>query len=106
MAPRNPKRFESGYTVNATILDLYEKIERNEVPGSIYYSRKGELIIGAYMTCPGCGELSHISFSAEFGRVHWLFSPPENEPTLSPSVNCVGCCGWHGFLVRGVWRHI
>jgi hypothetical protein len=26
--------------------------------------------------------------------------------TLSPSINCIGCCGWHGYLTRGVFNSI
>lgn len=60
-------------------------------------------------TCPGCGQ---------FGGVRVGHPKPKRQPswdvvagsptdastlTLSPSINCVGCCGWHGYLRDGVF---
>ena len=60
--------------------------------------------------CPGCGQ---------FGAIPVGHPKPENSPswdivagspadattlTLAPSIHCVGCCGWHGFLTAGVFR--
>lgn len=59
--------------------------------------------------CPGCGRWGGIraaevkpeespSWKIEEGT---LDDP--NNLTLSPSIHCVGCCGWHGHLKKGVF---
>ena len=60
-------------------------------------------------TCPGCGQ---------YGSIRAGHPKPEQSPswdivegtlddpatlTLSPSINCIGCCGWHGWLRNGVF---
>lgn len=34
----------------------------------------------------------------------WHWDGNVETPTLSPSINCIGGCGWHGFLQAGVFR--
>lgn len=31
----------------------------------------------------------------------WEWNGNEQSPTLTPSINCVGGCGWHGFVTNG-----
>ena len=31
----------------------------------------------------------------------WNHDGNDDAPTLTPSVNCVGGCGWHGFITNG-----
>lgn len=60
-------------------------------------------------TCPGCGR---------FGGIRVGHPKPTNGPSwaivggsleapetlsLAPSIHCVGCCGWHGYLAHGVF---
>lgn len=60
-------------------------------------------------TCPGCGQWGGVQ----------AFPPPKKPEgweiiagslddattlTLSPSIHCVGCCGWHGYLTAGEFR--
>jgi hypothetical protein len=58
------------------------------------------------MKCPGCGAASGMHVRDE-GVPHpptgasWIISGLQDKATLDPSVNCVGCCGWHGFLKNG-----
>jgi hypothetical protein len=33
----------------------------------------------------------------------WTFDGNRDAPTLAPSVNCVGGCGWHGWIQAGTW---
>ena len=55
------------------------------------------------LACPGCGRVSgmRVGDSAGLGSPSWLFTA---GPTLHPSINCVGCCGWHGWLTNGVFH--
>lgn len=60
--------------------------------------------------CPGCGSISGMLV----GHPKPGTSPSWNimggslqdvtTLTLSPSINCVGCCGWHGYLKNGVFE--
>lgn len=34
----------------------------------------------------------------------WKWDGNMEKPTLSPSINCVDGCGWHGHLKAGVWE--
>lgn len=42
----------------------------------------------------------------------WKWDGNENEPTITPSINCIaekdgkptGSCGWHGFITDGVMK--
>jgi Family of unknown function (DUF6527) len=31
----------------------------------------------------------------------WAWDGDTDAPTLTPSINCVGGCGWHGFITDG-----
>jgi hypothetical protein len=31
----------------------------------------------------------------------WQHNGNDEKPTLTPSVNCTGGCGWHGFITNG-----
>jgi predicted RNA-binding Zn-ribbon protein involved in translation (DUF1610 family) len=59
-----------------------------------------------HFACPGCGQYGSIrcghpkpespSWDIEVGTLE-----DPRTLTLSPSINCVGCCGWHGYLRSG-----
>ncbi len=34
----------------------------------------------------------------------WSFDGNRVQPTLTPSIDCRGGCGWHGFLEAGAFR--
>lgn len=60
------------------------------------------------LACPGCGRVSGMSVGNpkpdnRNGATWLLFGDPDRL-TLNPSVNCVGCCGWHGWVTDGVFR--
>lgn len=63
-------------------------------------------------TCPGCGEFGQISvgFQKKLSSPSWLLAKGDRENvsdwTLTPSINCVGRCGWHGYLTDGVFRSV
>lgn len=55
------------------------------------------------VACPGCGHISAMRVGDP---------KPEETPswrridddTLKPSINCTGCCGWHGYLTYGNFK--
>lgn len=58
------------------------------------------------LACPGCGYVSGISVGdpKPAQSPSWHLTGDRSAPNLSPSVNCVGCCGWHGWLKNGVFE--
>ena len=81
-------------------------------PGAIFPWRFSEKIAeggrGGHimLKCPGCGQESGMNCRVP-GEPHppsgqsWELSGLPESPTMSPSINCVGCCGWHGWLKNG-----
>lgn len=70
------------------------------------HPEKGDSLMFA---CPGCGQWGHVR----------AFPPPKRPEgweivagslddattlTLSPSIHCIDCCGWHGYLTAGEFR--
>ncbi len=61
-------------------------------------------------TCPGCGQFGSVraaSIKPAEGPSWKIETGSLDDPTtltLSPSINCVGCCGWHGYLRNGVFE--
>jgi hypothetical protein len=55
------------------------------------------------ISCPGCGYVSGMRCGNPKPEKtpSWLVV---NDQTLYPSINCVGCCAWHGYLTDGVFR--
>jgi hypothetical protein len=63
----------------------------------------------AMLKCPGCGRESGMHLRS-VGIPHpaesssWEVSGLPDNITLTPSVNCTGCCQWHGWLIDGEWK--
>lgn len=61
------------------------------------------------MNCPGCGESSAMLVYG-VGDNHppnvqaWQITGIPHNIGLTPSINCVGCCGWHGYLTGGHYK--
>lgn len=60
------------------------------------------------IACPGCGHVSgmEVGNPKPANSPSWLIIGDVAKPesvTLEPSINCVGCCGWHGYLRNGVY---
>ena len=59
------------------------------------------------LACPGCGYVTgmRIGFERKPERSpSWLATLEDDDTlTLEPSINCVSCCGWHGYLKRGLF---
>jgi hypothetical protein len=82
--------------MKAVVCASFEEMEAAG-PGAIYWINPGSLA----NKCPGCGRLAVLRIEGG-DHPRWLVA--QRDPlTLSPSVNCVGCCGWHGWLKNGEW---
>lgn len=59
------------------------------------------------MKCPGCGSesgmLCYAPGQTKPASPSWELSGLPDKITLKPSINCVGCCGWHAYLTNGVF---
>ena len=62
-----------------------------------------------YFACPGCGQFGGIRVGNPKPpeTPSWLIvSGDKKDPTtltLSPSIHCISCCGWHGYLQSGIF---
>lgn len=70
-------------------------------PGS-FEIRKGFVMLA----CPGCGRVSGMTagYPKPGTSPSWELSGDPAAPTMAPSINCVGCCKWHGYLRNGVFE--
>jgi hypothetical protein len=57
-----------------------------------------------WFVCPcGCGNCSHIPIKME-KQDGWVWDGNEQQPTLSPSIQKLISCRWHGYLRAGVFQ--
>lgn len=81
---------------------------RDLAPGSASWIGGGDGNPNAALdfTCPcGCGSVHVISVSVgEKKPHHWLWNGNIEKPTLTPSIQCLTPCRWHGFLTDGVFK--
>lgn len=83
--------------------DIDAVTDRHE-PGAFVWivDDEGRRII---YTCPrGAGKRAcavPIHPNALPNGASWQWNGNEEAPTLTPSINCVGGCGWHGFITQG-----
>jgi hypothetical protein len=70
-------------------------------------SAGGELVAGVtahiLFVCPNRKRCAVFMGPAAIpGQLNvWAWDGDLGRPTLSPSINCVGGCGWHGFIANG-----
>jgi Family of unknown function (DUF6527) len=59
-----------------------------------------------YYMCPGgCAQIGHINVVTPDGHTDgWTWNGNLEAPTLSPSIQMLGGCRWHGYLKNGVWE--
>lgn len=89
-----------------------------EPDATVYYNEKHRLCgpPGAYLDrhpqntpnewtlcCPGCGEAGGPRQGATWTATSGSFDDVTTL-TLSPSIHCTGCCGWHGYLRNGIFE--
>lgn len=88
-----------------TFSALFVEIDENALP-----QKRGETSISEnrfVIGCPcGCGSIISIRFAeTEHDKgVCWLWNNDRVRPTLIPSIQVLGGCGWHGYLVDGEYR--
>ena len=58
--------------------------------------------------CPGCGLWGGVRATHPKESSSWDIIAGSLDDvttlTLAPSINCIGCCGWHGHLKNGVFE--
>ncbi|WP_439627456.1 DUF6527 family protein [Gemmata sp.] len=105
MTTIDPKR-----TVPATRTGEAWPEGEHAAPGAVFIDTEGTYRDHLLFACPGCGRMGSIGADKQKhanGPSWQIVSGELVEPetlTLSPSINCVGCCGWHGFLTAGVFK--
>jgi len=58
--------------------------------------------------CPGARRCGVFIGPAFVGRKNeddlniWQWDGNVDKPTIKPSINCVGGCGWHGWITDGI----
>lgn len=89
--------------LNAVLCATIEEFEAAG-PGAIYIMQRDKTIA---MKCPGCGKSSAMEVypagQPKPASPSWELSGLPDKITLKPSINCVGCCGWHAYLTNGVY---
>lgn len=78
-------------------------------PGAAYADVNNTYKDHLVFACPGCGRVGSIraTHPKDAGGPSWdiragTLAEPETL-SLYPSINCVGCCGWHGWLTAGTF---
>ncbi len=84
---------------------LMSELENEDVaPGALYPIDAHTIA----MACPGCGQVSamHVGNPKPDRKPSWTLTGNLDRldtVSLDPSVNCIGCCGWHGWLRNGIY---
>jgi hypothetical protein len=103
----NPKR--TGVKAKTVVFTADDFCDYAE-PGSVQI--KHDDCNGHYMVnaCPGCGRVQamHIGHPKPSDSPSWDITIGSvndvTTMTLSPSINCIGCCKWHGHLRNGIFE--
>lgn len=96
-------------TVPATTTDEAWPEDGYAAPGAVYIDRESTYKDHLLFACPGCGRMGSIraTHPKDKDSPSWdIVAGTLIEPStlsLVPSINCVGCCGWHGYLTNGVF---
>lgn len=81
-------------------ITVYGVEDYPEATGHIFFvcpnGQSCGVLIGPSAFAPGDGD-------GRFQHV-WEWDGDLEHPTLTPSINCVGGCGWHGHITNGVMK--
>jgi len=106
--PEPPYPVDPRREVAVTILEDPWPLSGYAEPGSCYPDKENTYNDHLLFACPGCGKVGSIPVRHPKAKETWdLVAGTISQPdslTLAPSVHCVGCCGWHGFLCGGNWQ--
>jgi hypothetical protein len=96
----DPKR--TNLVAKAAHFSDQDGYQRYAEPGEMELMENGTLILA----CPGCGWVSgmRVGNPKPVKSPSWLMTGDIPLLTLSPSINCISCCGWHGYLKNGVFE--
>lgn len=77
-------------------------------PGSAAWSEPDGEIRSILFTCPcGCHAVRTVPVKrAPHAGPEWVWNGDLVKPTLTPSIQIVGECHWHGFLTAGEWKTV
>jgi hypothetical protein len=88
-------------------LDENAKWWRKDLPpGSACWVRgyKTEKIVYIRFVCPcGCGAVHGVPVDKSFGSA-WDFNGDYQKPTLTPSIQILSGCRWHGYITDGTFK--
>jgi hypothetical protein len=57
--------------------------------------------------CPcGCARLGALTVNPKPGAKGWAWDGNREKPSLLPSIQKTSPCGWHGYLIDGVFRSV
>ena len=103
---QKPDKYARGVKAKRTVFTLVDGMYPDQAAPGEYELTAGDPIM--MIACPGCGHVSGIRVGnpKPADTPSWAIAGDPNSPTLSPSINCVGCCGWHGYLRNGVFDSI
>lgn len=92
--------------------ETYLRFRRDLAPGTVMWSvHEAQFTDGRtgvnrhlWFVCPcGCGELGTIAVTPPCAD-GWKWDGNETLPTLSPSIQTLTPCRWHGHLNKGVFE--
>ena len=67
--------------------------------GSIKFWSQDGVTRGMHFVCPcGCGSVLGVEFPP------WTWNGDRERPTVTPSIQHMNGCKWHGFLTDGEFR--
>ena len=87
---------------------IVEDIDHHLEPGAVEIREveiEGERSVGFAFICPcGCGRQGYLPTDTSTTSPRWDWNGDRERPSLTPSVQFVGGCRWHGYLTDGEWR--
>lgn len=92
--------------MNPVIQEYYEQFEKLRAGAICPVRDKDGRIANLILNCPGCGAPGSMAIRPTTpGESHpsWEMTGFPEAITLKPSINCVDCCGWHGWLTNGIY---
>lgn len=95
--------------MSAAVPAFYFDWNANDNPDYGESGASGKLFDDLLMfTCPGRKRFRTIKCTLPKTPNSWEIVSGSLDDvttlTLAPSINCVGCCGWHGFLRNGIYE--